>query len=99
MVLFKQKCRKCKKNYVLVSRNQREIICYDCQKEEMKQEIKDRKMKKMFDIPEDFYKQNSFLRSIKINYIRYGSLSERQIEAFKQTVEKLKKEHGKDKPD
>ena len=92
MALFKQKCNKCKKNYILVSRNQREIICYDCQKTELNQEIKDPKMKKMFKIPEDFYKQNSFLRSIKINCIRYDSLSERQVEAFKDTVKKMKKE-------
>lgn len=47
-------------------------------------------MKKMFDIPEDFYKKNSFLRSIKINYLRYGKLTEKQIEAFKKAVDKMK---------
>ena len=32
-------------------------------------------------LPEEFYKQNSFLRSIKINYLKYGELSEKQIKS------------------
>ena len=31
-----------------------------------------------------------FLRDIKINYLRFGKLSERQIEAFKKVVKKMK---------
>ena len=89
-IRFKQKCMRCKKNYVEVSRNQRYILCYDCQKADITKPIKDPKMKKFFDIPEEFYKDHSFLRSIKVNYLRYGKLSEKQIEAFKKTVEKLK---------
>ena len=58
----------------------------------MKGEIKDPKMKKMFDIPEEFYKENSFLRDIKIKYLKFGELTEKQIAAFKKTVENLKKE-------
>lgn len=92
-VLFKQKCMRCKKNYVTVSRNQRFVTCYECQKNDIDKEVKDPEMKKMFDIPEEFYKENAFLRDIKSNYIRWGKLTERQIEAFKKTVDKLK---GKD---
>ena len=69
--MFKSKCFVCKKNYVLVSGRQNFVICYDCQKPELHKKIKDPKMKKMFDIPEEFYKENSFLRSIKVNYNRY----------------------------
>ena len=90
MVMFKQKCVVCRKNYVIVSGRERYAVCYDCQKQDLKKEIKDKKMKKFFDIPEEFYKENSFLRSIKLNYLRYGKLTERQIEAFKKTVDKLK---------
>jgi len=54
-------------------------------------EIKDPKMKKFFDIPEEFYKQNSFLADIKLNYLKFGKLTEKQIEAFKRTVGRLKK--------
>jgi len=90
MAFYKQKCGRCKTNYVTVTRTQKFAVCYDCHKKEMETEIKDPKMKKLFDIPEDFYKQNMFLRNIKISYLRYGNLTERQIEAFKQTVKKLK---------
>ena len=47
-------------------------------------------MKKFFDIPESFYEENVFLRDIKLNWLRYHNLSERQIEAFKNTVERMK---------
>ena len=92
MVMFKQKCMRCKKNYVEVSKNQRWVVCYDCQKEELKGDIKDPKMKKMFDIPEEFYRNNSFLRDIKAKYLQWGELTERQIEAFEKTVKTLKEE-------
>ena len=95
MVKFKQKCWACKKNYVMTTNMQRFVMCYDCQKKEMQGEIKDPKMKKFFDIPEEFYKKNSFLRSIKTNYLRYENLTEKQIEAFKKTVERMKKEAEK----
>lgn len=89
-VQFKQKCFKCKKNWVLVGKGQRFVVCYDCQKDELKKPIKDPKMKKMFDIPEEFYRKNAFLRSIKSNYLRFGKLSDKQIEAFKKAVDKMK---------
>jgi hypothetical protein len=91
MVKYKQLCFRCKKNYVVVGWKQKFPQCYDCQKNELKGEIKDLEMKKMFDVDEEFYKKNMFLRSIKINYLRYGVLSDKQIEAFKKAVEELKK--------
>ena len=89
-IRYKQKCFKCRKNYVLVGRGQRFAICYDCQKEDLNKPIKDPKMKKMFDIPEDFYRKNPFLRSIKSNYLRFDKLTEKQIAAFKKTVKEMK---------
>ncbi len=65
------------------------IVCYDCQKAELQEEIKDTEMKKMFDIPEEYYKQNYFLRDIKIKYLRFGSLTENQINAFKKVVNEI----------
>jgi hypothetical protein len=100
MVQFKQKCYTCKKNYVTVSsRNQYGVSCFECQEKQMQGEITDPKMKEMFDIPDEYYRENSFLRSIKINYLKYGNLSERQIEAFKSSVEKLRtlKDSGAEK--
>jgi len=93
MVAYKQKCSRCRKNYVLITsgRYNRFPVCYDCDKREMdSEEITDPKMKKLFDIPEEFYKNNKFLRSIKINYIRYKELTPNQIKTFKETVKTLK---------
>jgi len=90
--LYKQKCSKCRKNFVVVTRNQKYAVCYDCNKKELESAVKDPKMRKLFSIPEEFYKENAFLRDIKINYLRYGSLTEKQLAAFKKTVERLKAE-------
>ena len=90
-VQFKQKCGRCRKNYVIVSKTQRYVTCFDCQKSELEGDITDPEMKKMFDIPKEFYKENSFLRDIKVKYLRYGNLSEKQIAAFKKVAEDMKK--------
>lgn len=90
-IRFQQKCIRCKNNYVLVSKRQRFPVCYDCQKSELNVKIEDPEMKKMFDIPEELYKENSFLRDIKSQYIKYKSLTEKQIEAFKKTVSEMSK--------
>ena len=89
-VKYKKRCMRCKKNFILATWKSNYPMCYDCQKSEMEGEIKDPKMKKLLNIPLEYYKQNGFLRNIKINCIRYGELSERQIEAFKKVVKQLK---------
>ncbi|MBI4981365.1 hypothetical protein HZC30_07485 [Candidatus Woesearchaeota archaeon] len=89
---YKQKCSRCKKNYVIVTWKNKFPLCYDCQKGGMQGEITDPKLKKLLDIPEEFYHENSFLRSIKINALRYGSLSEKQIEYFQKSADKMQKE-------
>lgn len=92
VIKFKQKCSKCKTNYVLVTRRDRFPVCYECDKAQMQGKITDPDMKQMFDIPEEYYIENQFLRNIKINYLKFQSLTERQIEAFKKTVAKIKEE-------
>lgn len=89
MAMFKQKCIRCKTNYQLASRRDKYVICFECQENEFNQDIEDKDMKKLFDIPIEFYKNNMFLRDIKIKYLKFGSLSEKQIEAFKKTVDKM----------
>ena len=91
---YKQLCFRCKKNYVSIISRQRFAMCYECQKNELNGEIKDKKMKKFFNIPEELYKESAFLRDIKVNYLRYGSLSEKQVEAFKKVVKKLKERNS-----
>lgn len=90
-VKYRQRCMRCRQNYILISGRQKYPLCYDCQKEELHKKIKDPKMKKFFDIPEEYYKEDLFLRNIKLYYLKFGELSEKQIEAFKKTVEKFKK--------
>lgn len=91
MVKYNQRCSRCKRNFVLVSGKQRFVQCYDCQKKELEGEIKSAKLKKLFDIPEEFYKESVFLRNIKSYYLKFGKLSENQIKAFKKTVKEMGK--------
>lgn len=89
VIKYKKQCNRCRKNYVIANYRTRNIVCYECEKKELSGEIKNTKMKKMFDIPENLYKDTPFLRSIKINYLRYGKLSEKQISTFKKVVKEL----------
>jgi hypothetical protein len=87
---YQQRCAQCKKNMVQMFSRKQYPICTQCQMKQLDQEIENPEYKKMFDIPKEFYAQSYFLRSIKENCIRFGSLSERQVEAFKRTVEEMK---------
>ena len=77
---------------VITNSSNRYPICYECEKADLKGTVKDPKMKKLLNIPEEFYKENSFLRSIKINCIKYGKLTEKQVEYFKKAVDKMKED-------
>lgn len=89
MITYQQRCGRCKKNFVMVSRGAQFVTCYPCQKAEMSGEIKDSAMKKMFNIPEELYMKNAFLRDIKIKYLRFGTLSDKQIDTFKKVAKEL----------
>lgn len=90
MVRYKELCKKCRKNYIIVNRRERYPLCYDCQKPLLNKEIKDKEMKKLFDIPEEFYKESIFLRNIKLYYLKFLSLSDKQAAAFKKVVKDMK---------
>ncbi|PIN73243.1 hypothetical protein COV20_03360 [Candidatus Woesearchaeota archaeon CG10_big_fil_rev_8_21_14_0_10_45_16] len=96
---YKQRCAICKNNMVEMFSRQQFPICVDCQMKRLEEPIKDPVMKKMFDIPVEFYKKNYFLRKIKESYIRFGSLTEKQVEAFKKTVKEMKAEKTGKKPE
>jgi hypothetical protein len=89
-VQYKQKCVKCRKNYVLATSRTSYVLCYDCQKSSLIGEITEPAYKKLFDIPEEYYKENAFLRNIKSNYLKFHSLSESQISAFEKVVAEMK---------
>jgi len=91
-VKYKLRCIRCRKNFVPANYRTRYVVCYECQKKDLEGEIKDPKMKKLFDIPDEFYKENAFLRNIKVNCLKYGKLTDKQIEAFKKVVKQMKEE-------
>jgi len=47
-------------------------------------------------IPKKTYEKSRFLRNIRQSYLMYKSLSKKQIDAFKKTVEDIKKGKGRD---
>ena len=96
-MLLKKKCNRCRKNYVKCSKRQGYVLCFDCQKSQLDVDIEDPKMKKLFDIPEEMYRENAFLCELKSKYIRFGSLSEKQIEVFERIVKELSEEMGEEK--
>lgn len=87
---YKQLCIRCKKNYVSVQGRKPYAVCIDCQMKTLRLKVEDPKMKELFDIPEEYYRKSEFLRDLKIDFHRFGNLTEKQIAAFKETVEKLK---------
>ena len=87
---FKQRCAICKDNMVVIFSYKQFPICVGCHMRQIDKPIKDPKIKKLFDIPEEFYKKSVFLRNIKGAYIRFENLSEKQVESFKKTVKDLK---------
>ena len=91
-IQFKQKCFRCKKKYVLTTSRKGFPVCYDCEKAELHGKVKDPKMKRLFSIPEEYYKEIPFLRDIKIKYLRFGELSEKQIEKIKKMIKEKKEE-------
>ena len=92
---YKQLCAICRKNHVLISSGNQFPICTSCSMKQINQPIQDETFKKLFDIDQKLYEESSFLRSIKSNYLRFGSLSEKQIEVFKKVVTELKRGSNK----
>lgn len=82
---FKQKCALCKKNMVTMYSARQFPICPDCQMKRVKDEVKDPEYR-FLNIDEGLLRKSSFLRSIKEQYLYKGTLSEKQIEAFKKVV-------------
>ncbi|MBI2550131.1 hypothetical protein HYV83_03025 [Candidatus Woesearchaeota archaeon] len=96
---YKQLCAICKKSHVLIISRGQFPICTACSMKQINQPIEDEKFKAMFGIDQKLYEQSSFLRSIKYNYLRFGSLSDRQVEMFKKVAAELaapKKEESAD---
>jgi len=96
MVSYKQRCSLCRKGWALVtSGRQRFAICSDCEMKVVQLKVEDEEYVKLFDLPLDWYRENSFLRSVRYQYGRFGGVTDKQVEAFKKTVKEMKKEKNK----
>ena len=89
MARYKQLCILCRKNRVVIEQYKQKPICPECEMKSWK-EIKNKKYKNLFDVPKEVYAKSYFLRNVREYYTRFEKLSEKQIEAFKKTAEKLK---------
>ena len=97
MVSYKQRCALCKQHCVLISSlKTRFPICSVCEMKEVEKPVEDPAFVKMFDVPREWYEKNSFLRSVRYQYGRFGELTEKQIAAFKRTVKEMREQGAKD---
>ncbi|MBI4016371.1 MAG: hypothetical protein HY363_01620 [Candidatus Aenigmarchaeota archaeon] len=83
---YKQRCIACKKNMVLITFYTQRPVCLQCEMKDISDPITNQKWKKFFDIDTTLYEKNSFLRSIKRNYLRQGTLTQKQKETFLKVV-------------
>ena len=63
---------------------------------EIDKPIEDPAFKKLFDIDKSLYERSSFLRNVKSSYLRFGKLSDKQIETFREVVENFKNQSLED---
>ena len=89
MVQYKELCMVCKKNKVLITSKRQRPVCMQCQFRGIDKPITDPKFKQLFDIDPKLYEQNYFLRDIKAKYLRFGQLSDKQIEVFERVVKEV----------
>jgi len=92
MVRYKQRCAICKNDWALVtSVRQKFPVCKTCEMKQVVRPIEDKAFKKFFDLPLKMYEENSFLRSVRYQFGRWGSITENQEKAFKKAVKEIKK--------
>ncbi len=94
-IKYKQRCFICRKNMALIESRYQKAICIPCQTRDFNKPITDPKFKKLFNIDEELYQKNYFLRDIKSKYLRFGNLTEKQISAFKKVAKELKQKPKK----
>ena len=95
---FKQKCALCKTEWVIMFSHRQFPICVKCHMKKISEKVEDKKFD-FLNIPNSLYEQSSFLRNIKESYQRFKNLTDKQIEAFKKTVEDIKAGKNKETED
>lgn len=72
---------------VLIRSKRQKAVCIACQFRGVDDKpITDPEMKKLFDIDAKLYERSYFLRDIKAKYLRFGNLTEKQIEVFRKVA-------------
>ena len=92
MVKFKQRCSKCKKNYTVSMRSQAFVMCAECHEPLINKPIEDEEMKLFFEKGEGFYEKDAYLRTVKMNYLKYGNITDYQRKQFLRVIDILSKE-------
>ena len=86
---FKQKCKMCKEEWVVI--NRREFpICIPCHMRQIMSEEVTAKKYQFLNVTKATYEKSRFLRNIRQAYLMYKELSKKQIDAFKKVVKDLK---------
>ena len=62
---------------------------------EIEKPIDDPAYKKLFDVPLAWFEKNSFLRSVRYQYGRFGDLTEKQLVVLKKTLKEMKAKEKK----
>ena len=85
---FKQKCKICRDEWVVINRREYPI-CVKCHLRQIFSEEVTEKKYQFLNIEKRLYTKSRFLRNIRQSYLMYKSLTKKQIDAFKKTVEEL----------
>lgn len=88
---FKQKCKVCKQEWVVLNRREYPI-CVKCHLRQIFSEEVTAKKYLFLNLPSEIYGKSRFLRNIRQSYLINKALTKKQIDAFKKTVEELSKE-------
>ena len=92
MVKYKQKCGRCKKNYTMSLRSQAFVMCADCHEPLINKPIEDADMKAFFEQADDIYDRDAYLRTVKMNYLKYGNITDYQRTQFLKVIDLVRKD-------
>lgn len=90
MITYQQKCSICRKNLVLIKSRRQRPVCIICQEKEWNEPITDPVFKELFDFDKSVFETSNFIRSLRMYYNRYHTLTERQLAALKDIRERMK---------
>lgn len=75
---------------VLIKSRRQRPVCISCQEKEWNEPITDPVFKELFDFDKSVFETSNFIRSLRMYYNRYHTLTERQLAALKDIRERMK---------